>query len=126
MFDTMLMWNKALEVSKNAYCPYSNFPVGACVEGDDGKLYAGCNVENASYELTICAERNAIFCAVAAGCKKIKKVVLVATAGHNVGPCGACHTVIDEFADGDIPVIFGEDPNNLIKTTSKTLYSPDF
>ena len=72
MFDTMLMWNKALEVSKNAYCPYSKFPVGACVEGDDGKLYVGCNVENASYGLTICAERNAIGSAIVDGEKKVK------------------------------------------------------
>jgi len=124
--DTFEMWKLAVDVSQNAYCPYSNFPVGAAVLGDDGNIYYGCNVENVSYGLTICAERNAIFSAVANGCKKIKKIVLVATAGKNTGPCGACRTVIDEFADGDIPVIFGENPEHLIVTTSKTLYSNDF
>ena len=120
------MWAIAYQTSKNAYCPYSHFPVGAAVEGDDGKIYFGCNVENTSYGLTICAERNAIFSAVANGCKKIRSLVLVATEGHNTGPCGACRSVIDEFADGDIPVYFGEDVNNLIETSSKKLYSNDF
>lgn len=77
--------------------------------------------------MTICAERNAIFSAVAHGCKKIKAVV-IALPVPNVGSCGACRSVIDEFADddGDIRVIFGSELDNLIKTTSKELYTNDF
>jgi cytidine deaminase len=120
------MKDELIKLLDKAYAPYSKFHVAAIIEMNDGKYIPGVNVENASYGATICAERNAIFSAVANGCKKIKKIVLVATAGKNTGPCGACRTVIDEFADGDIPVIFGENPEHLIVTTSKTLYSNDF
>lgn len=125
--DIERLFNKAKEAAKNAYCPYSKFPVGAVVIGDDCQEYIGCNVENTSYGMTICAERNAIFSAVAHGCKKIEAVV-IALPVPNVGPCGACRSVIDEFADddGDIIVVFGSELDNLIKTTSKELYTNDF
>ena len=99
---------------KNAYCAYSEFRVGAAVLSDDGRIFAGCNVENASYGLTSCAERNAIFQAVAAGAitaqRKLKAVVIVTPAPKITPPCGACRQVIYEFceeADADI-FIFGE------------------
>jgi cytidine deaminase len=98
----------------NAYCRYSNFSVGAAVLSEDGKIFAGCNVENASYGLTICAERNAIFQAVAAGAiskdRKLKAVVVVTSKDELTPPCGACRQVIYEFceqADADI-FIFGK------------------
>src|SRR5205085_1133545 len=98
---------------KNAYCRYSDFAVGAAVLASDDKIFAGCNVENASYGLTICAERNAIFQAVAAGKlsknRKLKAVVVVTPAEKLTPPCGACRQVIYEFceeADADI-FIFG-------------------
>jgi len=98
---------------KNAYCRYSNFQVGAAVLAD-GEIFAGCNVENASYGLTMCAERNAIFQAVAKGFltkdRKIKAVVIVTPAENLTPPCGACRQVIYEFceeADADI-FIFGK------------------
>jgi cytidine deaminase len=97
----------------NAYCRYSEFQVGAAVLSDDGQIFAGCNVENASYGLTMCAERNAIFQAVAKGAlskdRKIKAVVVVTAAKKLTPPCGACRQVIYEFceeADADI-FIFG-------------------
>jgi cytidine deaminase len=97
----------------NAYCHYSEFRVGAAVLSDDGQIFAGCNVENASYGLTMCAERNAIFQAVAKGAlskeRKIKAVVVVTPAEKLTPPCGACRQVIYEFceeADADI-FIFG-------------------
>ena len=122
------LFNEAVKASNNAHCPYSNFPVGAALMGDDGKIYTGCNVENASYGLTICAERTAIFKAISEGCKHIEAIMIVATKGHHTPPCGACRTVIDEFIPKgeDIPVIFGENFNELIYTTAKTLYTADF
>src|SRR5881394_3925051 len=83
---------------KNAYCRYSKFRVGAAVLSDDGQIFAGCNVENASYGLTMCAERNAIFQAVAAGKlskdQKLKAVAIVTQAEELTAPCGACRQVI--------------------------------
>ena len=97
----------------NAYCRYSKFRVGAAVLAADGQIFAGCNVESASYGLTICAERNAIFQAVAKGAiakeRKLKAVVIVTPTTKLTPPCGACRQVIYEFceeADADI-FIFG-------------------
>jgi cytidine deaminase len=87
---------------KNAYAPYSKFQVGAAVLLHDGRIFTGCNVENASYGLTICAERNAIFAAVAASAKKpaIVAVAVVNRRGIPCSPCGACRQVIAEFGPG--------------------------
>ena len=84
---------------KNAYAPYSKFHVGAAILLEDGRVFTGCNVENASYGLTICAERNAIFAAVAATAKKpvIAAVAVVNRRGVPCSPCGACRQVIAEF-----------------------------
>lgn len=82
---------------ENAYCRYSGFPVGAAVLTEDGTVFAGCNVENASFGLTICAERNAIFQAVAAGHRRVDAVVMVTANSDPTMPCGACRQVINEF-----------------------------
>ena len=87
----------ARQAKEKAYAPYSNFSVGAAVDGDDGKVYTGCNVENGSYGLTSCAERNAVFAAVAAGCRKIYSVAIVADEDYTL-PCGACRQVLAEFS----------------------------
>lgn len=87
----------ALLASQNAYCPYSQFRVGAAVLTDNGEIFAGCNVENASLGLTICAERNAIFQAVAKGHHKIRAVAVVTPTDYPTPPCGACRQVINEF-----------------------------
>ena len=98
---------------KNAYCRYSKFCVGAAVLTAEGEIFSGCNVENASYGLTMCAERNAIFQAVAAGAlseqRKLKAVVVVKSAEKLTAPCGACRQVIYEFCEeGDADIfIFG-------------------
>jgi cytidine deaminase len=88
---------KAREAAEKSYSPYSNFKVGAAVVGGSGKVYTGTNVENASFGLTVCAERNAIFAAVCAGEREIKALALT----PDTYPCGACLQVMAEFAAED-------------------------
>ncbi len=95
------LMEKAIEASKNSYSPYSNFAVGSCVMTDDGSIYTGCNFENSSYGMTICAERNAIGSAVADGKRKIKAVAIYSPNQNNCAPCGACRQVMHEFCDND-------------------------
>lgn len=93
----------AMQVSENAYCPYSKFRVGAAVLTDSGEIFGACNVENASFGLTICAERSAVFQAVARGHQKIKAVVVDTATDSPTPPCGACRQVINEFgSDAEI------------------------
>ncbi|MBC8041587.1 MAG: cytidine deaminase [Opitutaceae bacterium] len=87
----------ARRAAKTSYSPYSKFAVGAAVLAGSGKFYTGCNVENASYGLCNCAERTAIFSAVAAGERKIKCVVVYTPTTSATPPCGACRQVINEF-----------------------------
>ncbi len=90
---------------EQAYAPYSKYAVGAAVVSATGKMYAGCNVENASYGLSMCAERTAIFMAVAAGERVIHGLAVVTDAKEPGMPCGACRQVIHEFAASpDIPI----------------------
>lgn len=124
--DVKTLFEKALKASENAYAPYSNFRVGAAVVGDNGKIYTGCNIENASFGLTNCAERTAIFTAIADGCKKIKTVMIVAPTGHRTAPCGACRSVIYEFADGNIPIYFGESLEEVVMKPLNELYPNNF
>lgn len=106
---------KAIEASKNAYVPYSKFPVGACVLTDSGKIYSGCNFENGSLGMTICAERNAIGTAIADGERKIKAVAVYSPKQDNCTPCGACRQVLHEFCDKDEDLDVIVQINNEIK-----------
>jgi cytidine deaminase len=98
----MELLEKAKEASRYAYCKYSDFPVGAAVLSASGKVYTGCNVENMSYGLTICAERNAVTTAVANGEREIKAVAVYSPKLKNCPPCGACRQFIAEFGNPDI------------------------
>jgi cytidine deaminase len=88
-----------------AYAPYSEFAVGAAALVDDGRIVVGCNVENASYGLTVCAERNAIAAAVAAGARRIRAVAVVSAARPPASPCGACRQVIAELGAADTELL---------------------
>ena len=93
----------AKEARQNSYAPYSEFRVGAAIETDDGEIYTGCNVESASYGLTVCAERVAIWKAISEGKHKIKNIAVVCDTKELTPPCGVCRQIIWEFG-GNVPV----------------------
>ena len=103
--DTKLL-EAATDVRTRAYAPYSDFKVGAAVETENGDIYTGCNVESASYGLTVCAERVAILKAISEGERGFDAIAVVADTDALTAPCGACRQLIWEFC-GDVPVILG-------------------
>ncbi len=96
---------RAVKAKQTSYSPYSKFRVGAAILTSDGEIFSGCNVENASYGLAICAERNAVFQAAFAGKRKIIAVAVTSDEKSFLTPCGACRQVISEFADGNAEII---------------------
>lgn len=95
------LMQKAIEASKNAYAPYSGFCVGACLLTANDLVFTGCNFENSSYGLTICAERNAIGSAVCAGERCVKAIAIYSPNQEKCFPCGACRQVLHEFCEND-------------------------
>jgi cytidine deaminase len=95
----------ARAVRENAYAPFSKFKVGAALETEDGEIIVGSNVESASYGLTVCAERVAVWNAISQGKRKIRRIAVVADTEELTPPCGVCRQIIWEFG-GDIPVLF--------------------
>lgn len=116
----------ACEARRRAYVPYSRFSVGAALLADDGHLFTGVNVENASYGLTICAERNAVGAMVTGGGRQVVAVAVCTENG--VTPCGACRQVLSEFApaEGDVPVWIVDAKGDVRETTLRTLLPDGF
>jgi cytidine deaminase len=104
MSDDGILIGAATQARENAHAPFSNFRVGAAVRATSGRVFTGCNVENASYGLTICAERVAIFKAVSEGERGFDAIAVVTDTDTLTPPCGACRQIIWEFC-GDVPVI---------------------
>ena len=94
----------ALAVRENAFAPFSKFKVGAALEGLDGRIHTGCNVENATYGLTLCAERVAVFKGISEGARRFKRVAVAADTDRLTPPCGACRQILWEFC-GDVEII---------------------
>jgi cytidine deaminase len=109
---------------ERAYAPYSRFNVGAAILGADGKIYEGVNVENASYGLTVCAERTAVFTMVTQGITEIRAVAVCTEAG--VAPCGACRQVLREFSAPDVPVFLCDNAGNVRALTLAALLPESF
>ena len=94
----------ALAARENAFAPYSKFRVGAAIEDSDGRIHTGCNVENSTYGLTVCAERVAVFKAISEGVRKFRRVAVAADTDRLTPPCGACRQILWEFC-GDIEIV---------------------
>lgn len=104
MSETEILICAAKQARENAHAPFSNFRVGAAVRANSGRVFGGCNVENATYGLTVCAERIAIFKALSEGERGFDAITVVTDTDNLTPPCGACRQIIWEFC-GDIPVI---------------------
>ncbi len=114
----------ARAVQRQAYAPYSKFHVGCALEADDGTIFVGCNVENASYGLTICAERAAVCAAVSAGARHFVRAVVVSDVDPPAAPCGACRQVLAEF--GLTLRVDGVGPNRSVSWTMSELLPAAF
>ena len=126
MNDKEKLISAAADAAQKAYAPYSKFRVGAAVLADDGNIYTGVNVENRSYGLTICAERNAVAHAVAMGMKSIKAVAIYSPDSEEpLPPCGACRQVITEFSAPDAVVICCGNKKNAVEIPVQELYPMD-
>ena len=110
----------AAAVRRRAHAPYSKFSVGAAVLDADGEVYPGCNVENASYGLSVCAERHAVAAAVAAGDSKLIAVAVVTATSPPASPCGACRQVLAEFADMTV-ILSNPDGERTVTTVAELL-----
>ena len=118
MIDRKLLIEKAFEAQKFCYTPYSNFNVGAALLGANGKIYQGCNIENASYGATNCAERTAIFNGVSKGNKVLKELALIGDINNFTYPCGICRQVICEFAESEkMKIYIIKNKDEVITTT---------
>jgi len=102
MHDPLL--SAALAVRENAFAPYSKFRVGAALEDTEGRIHTGCNVENATYGLTICAERVAVFKAISEGVRRFRRIAVAADTDDLTPPCGACRQILWEFC-GDVEIV---------------------
>ncbi|WP_075983562.1 cytidine deaminase [Bacillus massilinigeriensis] len=119
--DMKSLLNKAIEGRNLAYVPYSKFQVGAAVLTDDDQVFVGCNIENASFGLSNCAERTAIFKAVSEGHKRIKAIAVVGDTEGPVSPCGACRQVIAEFSTEETKILLANLKGDVLETSINEL-----
>lgn len=124
--DTRELLNKAKETMNNAYAPYSHFKVGAAILTVDGLVYTGCNVENASYGATICAERTAAVKAVSEGYIRFSKVAIVSSEGTYTYPCGVCRQFLSEFMTKDSVIIVEDEKEGIKEVPFKELLPLSF
>lgn len=121
---------KAKKAAENSYSPYSGYTVGAALLSKDGKVFTGCNIENAAYSPTNCAERTAVFKAVSEGIREFEKIAVVG--GYRLdfkdyfAPCGVCRQVLREFCDEDFIILLGKNANEYKRLTLKELLPCSF
>lgn len=115
----------AFTMLDRSYAPYSHFPVGAALEGTDGSVYTGCNVENAAYGSCICAERTALVKAVSEGCRTFRRLAVVGNSTDFCWPCGACRQMLYEFAP-DLEILAANRDHRFVKYTLRQLLPQGF
>lgn len=114
--------NLVVEVSQHAYVPYSHFPVSTVLVTKDDQIYTGVNIENASFGLTNCGERTAIFKAVSEGAREFKELIIYGQTEKPISPCGACRQVMAEFFEPDLPVtLVSKDKSTVVMTVKELL-----
>lgn len=128
MMTDKQLFELAIKARENAYAPYSNFKVGAALLAKNGEVYLGCNIENMSYPVTLCAERSAFSSAIAAGVKEFEKIAIVGGKDKLVlcSPCGMCRQFMQEFCSKDFKIILGEDVFQLKTFTLEQLLPESF
>jgi cytidine deaminase len=121
--QTMHLLQEAQQARQAAYAPYSKFQVGAALLTKDGKIFHGCNVENASYGLCNCAERSAFFSAIASGYRphQFQELAVIADTAEPISPCGACRQVILELGGAELSVLLGNLQGKTLRTTASAL-----
>ena len=123
--DKTKLIQMAFEGMKNAYAPYSNFQVGAALLADSGRIYTGCNIENAGYSPTNCAERTAVFKAISEGAREFEAIAIVGGRDDELSPlcspCGICRQVLAEFCEPEMPVILGTPEEMRVLTLGELL-----
>lgn len=124
--NSQQLLDKAKEVMNNAYAPYSNFKVGAAILTENGDVYTGCNIENASYGATICAERTAAVKAVSEGHRRFLKIAIVSMEGTYTYPCGMCRQFLSEFMAEDGMVIVEDSTEGIKEFAFKELLPLSF
>lgn len=128
MITDKQLFELAIKARENAHAPYSNFKVGAALLAKNGEVYLGCNIENMSYPVTLCAERSAFSNAIAAGVKEFEKIAIVGGKDKLVlcSPCGMCRQFMQEFCSKDFKIILGEDVFQLKTFTLEQLLPESF
>lgn len=116
---------RAFTMLERAYVPYSHFPVGAALEGEDGSVYTGCNVENAAFGSCICAERTALVKAVSEGCKNYRRLAVVGNSTDYCWPCGSCRQMLYEFAP-ELEVLVAKKDHSFVKYRLRELLPQGF